>query len=194
MSFPKYEIYKDSGVEWLGEVPEHWDVNPLKYHAQIFPSNVDKKTYEGQTKILLCNYTDVYYNEMIIEGMHFMPASATEEQISKFGLRTGDVIFTKDSETSDDIAISAYVPSDIPGVICGYHLSIVRPDPMSNGAFIKRFFDSSPAKAYFQVSANGLTRVSLSQYATDNVPTPIPPLLEQTQIVRFLAYIPQVDK
>ncbi|NVZ11441.1 restriction endonuclease subunit S [Allochromatium humboldtianum] len=31
MSFPRYERYKDSGVEWLGEVPEHWEVRPLKY-------------------------------------------------------------------------------------------------------------------------------------------------------------------
>lgn len=31
MSFPKYEVYKDSGVEWLGEVPEHWDIKRLKY-------------------------------------------------------------------------------------------------------------------------------------------------------------------
>ena len=30
MSFPKYEAYKDSGVEWLGEVPEHWKVFPLR--------------------------------------------------------------------------------------------------------------------------------------------------------------------
>ncbi|MFM7471592.1 MAG: restriction endonuclease subunit S, partial [Nodosilinea sp.] len=30
MSFPKYEAYKDSGVEWLGEVPEHWDIHSLK--------------------------------------------------------------------------------------------------------------------------------------------------------------------
>ena len=27
MSFPRYELYKDSGVEWLGEVPEHWSFN-----------------------------------------------------------------------------------------------------------------------------------------------------------------------
>ena len=31
MSFPRYESYKDSGVEWLGEVPKHWKVMPLKY-------------------------------------------------------------------------------------------------------------------------------------------------------------------
>ena len=29
MSFPRYPKYKDSGVEWLGQVPEHWD-SPLK--------------------------------------------------------------------------------------------------------------------------------------------------------------------
>ena len=34
MSFPKYPAYKNSGVEWLGEVPEHWDVRPLKYGMQ----------------------------------------------------------------------------------------------------------------------------------------------------------------
>jgi type I restriction enzyme S subunit len=186
MSFPKYEAYKDSGVEWLGEVPEHWSVEALKYHAQVFPSNVDKKAYEGQAHIRLCNYTDVYYNDQIIEGMDFMPATATEEQIDRFSLRAGDVIFTKDSETSDDIAIASYVPRDLPGVICGYHLSMVRPDKTSDGAFIKRFFDSCSAKAYFEISANGLTRVGLSQYATDNVPIPIPPLSEQAQIARFL--------
>ncbi|MCX5952791.1 MAG: restriction endonuclease subunit S [Cyanobacteria bacterium] len=30
MSFPRYPAYKPSGVEWLGEVPEHWEVMPLK--------------------------------------------------------------------------------------------------------------------------------------------------------------------
>ena len=30
MSFPRYEKYKDSGVEWLGEVPEHWDVEAVQ--------------------------------------------------------------------------------------------------------------------------------------------------------------------
>ena len=34
MSFPKYPKYKDSGVEWLGEVPEHWDVDRLKWSVE----------------------------------------------------------------------------------------------------------------------------------------------------------------
>ena len=186
MSFPKYESYRNSGVEWLGEVPEHWNVEPLKRSCQIFPSNVDKKSYEEQTPVLLCNYTDVYYNEEIVSGMQLMSATATKEQIEKFTLQAGDVVFTKDSESADDIAIAAYIPQDLPGVICSYHLSVVRSSAETDGAFVKRFFDSQSAKAYFAVSANGLTRVGLSQYATDNIPTPIPPLSEQTQIARFL--------
>lgn len=186
MTFSKYSTYKDSGVEWLGEVPEHWEVKPLKYGCSVFPSNVDKKSYEGQKSVFLCNYTDVYYNEKITEGMNFMPASATDEQIVKFSLRAGDVIFTKDSETADDIAIATYVPENIPGVICGYHLSIARPSQYTDGNFIKRFFDSHSAKSYFAVSANGLTRVGLSQYSTDNLPVPFPPKVEQTRIARFL--------
>ena len=35
MSFPRYPAYKDSGVEWLGEVPEHWDLPKLKHVARF---------------------------------------------------------------------------------------------------------------------------------------------------------------
>ncbi|TCT22035.1 restriction endonuclease subunit S [Thiobaca trueperi] len=46
MSFPRYERYKDSGVEWLGEVPEHWIAAKLKWHASIF-SGSDQKHEDG---------------------------------------------------------------------------------------------------------------------------------------------------
>src|SRR5947209_3071152 len=134
MSFPRYPKYKDTGVEWLGEMPEHWEVKRLKRACHVFPSNVDKKAHEGETPVLLCNYTDVYYNETITAGMDFMDASASSDQIDKFTLRAGDTIITKDSETADDIAIGAYVPADLPGVVCGYHLSMVRPLPDTDGA------------------------------------------------------------
>lgn len=35
MSFPRYPAYKDSGVEWLGQVPEHWDVVPIKRNYAV---------------------------------------------------------------------------------------------------------------------------------------------------------------
>ena len=186
MSFPRYEKYKDSGVEWLGEVPEGWEVVRLKQVCQVFPSNVDKKSYEDQPPIKLCNYTDVYYNEAITSELEFMAATATIEQIQKFSLKAGDTIITKDSETADDIAIAAYVPEDLPGIICGYHLSMIRPKADVCGSFIKRLFDSWYAKSKFAVLANGLTRVGLGQYALDNIELPFPPLPDQRAIAAFL--------
>ncbi len=186
MSFPRYENYKDSGVEWLGDVPEHWDVKRLKQVCEVFPSNVDKKTYENETPVLLCNYTDVYYNENITPQIDFMAATASADQIKKFTLRGGDTIITKDSETADDIAIAAYVPQDMPGVICGYHLSMIRPREATCGAFMKRLFDSIYVKSCCAVYANGLTRVGLGQYALDNLEMPFPPKSEQQTIAAFL--------
>jgi type I restriction enzyme S subunit len=186
VSFPRYPAYKDSGVEWLPVIPTGWEINRLKRFCTVFPSNVDKKSVEGEAPVKLCNYTDVYYNDSICAEMEFMDATASEEQVKKFSLRAGDVIITKDSETTDDIAIAAYVPETLPGVICGYHLSMIRPRGGVSGAYVKRIFDSIYAKSLFAVRANGLTRVGLSQYAVDNVELPLPPSHEQLAIATFL--------
>ena len=186
MSLPMYREYKDSGVSWLQSVPAHWSVLRLKYACMVFPSNVDKHFRDDEPSVQLCNYTDVYYNEKITADMQFMEASASADQIAKFTLQAGDTIITKDSETADDIAIAAYVPEDLPGVVCGYHLSMIRPYSGTSGAFVKRLFDSIYAKARFAVAANGLTRVGLGQYALDNVELPFPPFDEQVAIAAFL--------
>lgn len=186
MSFPRYPAYKDSGVEWLGEVPEHWEVVRLKQACEVFPSNVDKHSRDDEPPVLLCNYTDVYYNEKITQDMAFMSATATPEQIARFTLKAGDTIITKDSETADDIAISAYVPRDLTGVVCGYHLSMIRPRSAVCGAFVKRLFDSGYLKSKVAVAANGLTRVGLGQYAIDNLEVPLPPEAEQVLVSSFL--------
>ena len=115
-----------------------------------------------------------------------MAATASADQIKKFTLRKGDTIITKDSETADDIAIAAYVPQDLSGVICGYHLSMVRPLEATCGAFVKRLFDSIYVKSCCAVSANGLTRVGLGRYALDNLEMPFPPKAEQKIITAFL--------
>lgn len=186
MSIPKYPIYKQSSVSWLETVPSHWHVLRLKQACEVFPSNVDKHSRDDEPQALLCNYTDVYYNERITADMSFMAATASVEQIARFTLKGGDTIITKDSETADDIAIAAYVPEDLPGVVCGYHLSVVRPRTSTCGAFVKRLFDSFYVKAKFAVAANGLTRVGLGQYTLDNIELPFPPLEEQLEIAAFL--------
>jgi type I restriction enzyme S subunit len=186
MSFKSFDEHHHSGVEWLGAIPSHWEVDRLKRRCRVIASNVDKKSRDGEADVMLCNYTDVYYNDVIDRSIDFMPATATAEQIDRFTLLAGDTIITKDSEEADDIAISAYVPESLQGVICGYHLSIIRPLSRADGAFVKRLFDSQYVRAKAEIQANGLTRVGLGLSAIQNLEMPWPPIDEQRRIAAFL--------
>ena len=181
-----YQAYRDSRVEWLGEVPAHWEVKRLKEFASVQLSNVDKKAVGGQYGVLLCNYVDVYYNDRVQAGIDFMPATATPEQIRRFSLHKGDVLITKDSETWEDIAVPAVVTANLSGVLCGYHLAHVRPQAQCDGAFLSRCIAAIGLRAQFQVAANGITRFGLTSHAVRNVKLTLPPLGEQRAIAAFL--------
>jgi len=58
VSGQKYGVYpasKHSGGGWLGNIPTHWSANKLKFVANAFASNVDKKTKDGELPVQLCN-------------------------------------------------------------------------------------------------------------------------------------------
>ena len=174
---------KDSGVEWLGDIPEHWKVRKLKYVADCFPSNIDKHLKEDEKSVRLCNYTDVYKNDFITNNMNLMIATATDDQIKKFTLLKGDVIITKDSETANDIAVPALVNEDLENVVCGYHLSVLRPTINLQGDYLFRALQCKPINIQFEVCSNGVTRVGLGVYDLKKAKIPIPLLEEQKAIV-----------
>lgn len=184
--FKPYSAYRSSGVEWLGEIPSHWEVKRLKTLAAVQLSNVDKKSVEGQATVRLCNYTDVYYHERITTDIEFMPATATPDQVRRFSLQAGDVLITKDSESWTDIAVPAVVTDDLPGVLCGYHLAHIRPDDECDGAFLSRAFAAIGPRDQFQIAANGITRFGLGGDAISTGVFAAPALPEQRAIAAFL--------
>jgi type I restriction enzyme S subunit len=150
-------------------------------------SHVDKHTFDGETPVRLCNYVDVYKNDRIAEGLDFMEASAEPREIGKFQIRHGDVLATKDSETPDDIAVPALVAGDLPGVLCGYHLALIRRrSARVSGAFLFWLHASKPFRAQYEAKAVGVTRWGLSQYAFRELVIPLPPLSEQERIAAYL--------
>ena len=184
-----YPRMKDSGVPWLGEVPEHWDVRRLRNAAEMRVSSVDKHTKDGELTVRLCNYVDVYKNDRIQEQMTFMPATATAEEIERFRLHNGDVLITKDSESWNDIGVPALVVTSADDLVCGYHLALLRPfRQLLCGDYLYRSLQSTAVSYQFHVEANGVTRYGLSHAAIKSIWLPIPSLSEQTAIVRFLDY------
>lgn len=178
---------KDSGIEWLGEIPAEWEIRQLKRVAWFRSSNVDKITRDDENSVQLCNYTDVYYAEHITDSICFMNASATQNQISQFQLKSGDVIITKDSEASNDIAVPAFVPKTLPNVICGYHLALIRSyTDIVFGEYLFRAFQTNSIALQFEIEANGITRYGLSLSSIGNALFPIPPLEEQRLIIEYI--------
>lgn len=181
-----YPGYKESGLPWLGRVPGHWETRRLRHVCDMRVSNVDKHTKPGETPVRLCNYVDVYKNERIRESMHFMEASASEDERIRFGLRIGDVLITKDSEQWNDIGVPSLVEVEYPDLVCGYHVAILRPRSGLHGSFLLRALQSHFIAAQFHVEANGVTRYGLSHGAIQSIAIPLPPPAEQAAIVRFL--------
>ena len=182
-----YPKYKDSGVEWIGEVPEHWGVEKLKWIAKVRLSNIDKKSKEEELAVELCNYVDVYYNDNITSDIDFMKATARQDQIDILSLVEGDVLITKDSEIPDDIAVPAFVPSSLHGVVCGYHLAHVRPyRKYADGNYLFWSFSAHGISDQFEISANGVTRFGIGKQAIDNSVFLTPPIEEQGAIAAYL--------
>lgn len=178
---------KDSGVKWIGEIPEHWGVEKIKNLSEVKPSNVDKKTKDNEPSVLLCNYTDVYNNEFITMDLDFMKATATYDQIKKLSLNVGDIIITKDSESADDIAVPAIVTEKLENVVCGYHLAVIRPNEEKiYPKFLFRSFESDKINKQFEHGANGVTRFGLGTYPIKNAYVCQPPLSEQKEIANYL--------
>lgn len=187
LSVKSYPVYKDSGVEWLGDVPEHWEVKRLKDLSYIQNSNVDKKSYVDEIPVKLCNYVDVYKNEFINSSLNFMNATATKSEIKQFVINEGDVFITKDSETCEDIAIPAISTESLENVICGYHLAQFRTkEKIFLGSYLFRLFQSKSYGFRFVISAKGITRVGLGQSVIADSLTPVPPISEQRLIATYL--------
>ena len=160
---------------------------PLKRLSAIRSSNVDKVVEDNEIPIRLCNYVDVYYNDQIHPALEFAAGSAKQSEIDRFGLRPGDVLITKDSETPDDIAVPALVVQGADDLVCGYHLALLRPNPSRlNGTFLFYALKSRSLQAAFSVLAQGITRFGLTLNGIGSVPVPLPDLPTQKAIADFL--------
>ncbi len=172
---------------WVEKLPDEWKKSRIDSVADVFFSNVDKHTFDDETSVRLCNYTDVYKNDTITGAIDFMEASADLREVEKFQIRQGDLLVTKDSETPDDIAISALVGEELPGVLCGYHLAMIRPrSKRVNGPFLFWLHASKQFRSQYEARAVGVTRFGLPQYTFRSAIIPLPPLTEQERIAAFL--------
>ena len=178
---------KDTGIDWIGKIPEHWELRRLKFSSNIELSSVDRHVNENEKQVLICHYPHVYNNEKITKTTRFDTGTCTVTELEKFWLKEDDVLITKDSETPDDIGVPAYVTENMEGTVCGYHLAqITSIKRLLLGSFLFRFLQTYLSNAYFEINSNGVTRFGLGKDSIGSLIIIQPPIEEQEKITEFL--------
>jgi type I restriction enzyme S subunit len=177
------EIFPESGPT----LPDGWRAEPITTVSNVRFSGVDKKSAEGEIAVRLCNYMDVFSNRRITADLPFMDATAKAREIEAFSLQRGDVVFTKDSETAEDIGASAVVAEPLNNVICGYHLGVARAKPKHvTGEYLAYALRHPWVREEFRKAANGVTRFGLNLDVMDQVHVLVPSLERQSAIAAAL--------
>lgn len=176
---------KPSGIEWLGDVPEHWEVKSLRRIGQVQNGlNIGGDAFGSGEPFV--SYGDVYNNPNVPEVPSGLVESSVEDQ-QKCGLEVGDVLFTRTSETVDDIGVASTCLRSIPRSTFAGFLIRFRP---SIGVLDPRYstflFRNQGIQRHFSGTMNIVTRASLSQDLLKQLPVCLPPIEEQVEIAEFI--------
>ncbi|MGF6398419.1 type I restriction enzyme S subunit [Pseudomonas frederiksbergensis] len=175
----------NSGIEWLGEVPEHWEVKSLRYLGFCQNGINIGAEYFGSGYPFV-SYGDVYRNGVLPEHVSGLVQSSENDR-KAYSVIAGDVIFTRTSETIDEIGLSSVCLSTISDASFAGFLIRFRPKNRTlDPGFSKYYFRSILLRGFFTKEMNLVTRASLSQDLLKKLPVPLPALDEQRQIANFL--------
>ncbi|ATA22475.1 restriction endonuclease subunit S [Gibbsiella quercinecans] len=176
---------KDSGVEWLGEVPDHWAIKPLRYLGDCQNGiNIGAEAFGSGFPFV--SYGDAYKNRVLPDNGSGLVQSTAEDR-KKYSLLRGDVLFTRTSETIEEIGFaSACIKSIENACFAGF---LIRFRPESSDLCVeysKYYFSNQLLRIFFTKEMNLITRASLSQDLLKMMPVVIPPVDEQEKIAELL--------
>ena len=187
MKFKQYSEMKNSGVDWIDQIPKNWNIKRLKFVTKFDLSTVDRHEYDDEIQVSICHYPQVYNNEIISSNTELSQGTCSEKELEKFRLKKDDVLITKDSETRAEIGVPAYIEDNFQNTVCGYHLAQLSSDKNQIlGDFLFRYLQSDFANAYFETESTGITRYGLDKNSINNLRILLPSISEQKLILEFL--------
>lgn len=184
----KYEKYKDSGIEWIGEIPEHWEKYRLGIIGKFSSSGIDKKLVDNEPKVKIINYTDIYgnVNSILDSSKDYMIVTTPQSKIDEHSVKKGDLIFTPSSETKEDIGLSALVIEDLENTAFSYHVLRFQFTRIVDLNFKKYICNNYYVLNHFSRNSQGTTRQTLGRNDFKTVEIILPTPEEQTAIANYL--------
>ena len=179
-----YPEMRDSGIDWLGEVPAHWDVRRLAQFGNLSKGSGGNKDDERSAGVPCIRYGDLYttHHNFIQRSRSFISNKKVAEYATT---RFGDVLFASSGETIDEIGKSAanVMQAD---ACCGGDVIIFRPTESVDARYLGYVMDCPPVAAQKARMGRGITVMHIYAAQLKYLVIPVPPLMEQTAIARFL--------
>ena len=186
----KYDSYKDSGVDWMNEIPSSWEKSRIRMVGDLYGGLTGKKGNDFNNEDNPSNkpfvpFTNIFNNTYISKD-HFQYVNVEENENQNRVLKN-DLFFLMSSESYEDLGKCSILLDDVEELylnsFCkGFRIKDSKVYPL----FLNYQLLGSLHKEMISVEGNGFTRINLRQDRLLDIPVFIPPLYEQQQIVSFL--------
>ncbi|TVT71208.1 MAG: restriction endonuclease subunit S [Pseudomonas sp.] len=182
-NFPTYPAYKDSGVEWLGDVPEHWNISPLKFSASCNDTVLPDST-DDDYEIEYVEISDVNEMSGITGSTSYKFADAPSR--ARRMLQDGDVLVSTVRTYLRAIAPVVAPPENL---IASTGFAVVRPRKgILDGAFLGYMLRAEWWISEVIARSVGVSYPAINASDLIGLNVPVPAWHEQTQIARFLGH------
>lgn len=184
-----YSNYKDSGVKWLGQIPQHWEVIPFgrKFtYGKGLPITKADLTEEGESVISYGQiHSKINTGTSISENLVKKVSSDFLNSHPQCLLSQGDFVFADTSEDLEGVGACAFNDYEKP-LFAGYHTVIARPYQIEYPKYFAYLFQSSSWRNMVQTIANSVKVYSITKGLLRRTYLLFPPLSEQLSIVSYL--------
>lgn len=179
---------KDSGIEWIGEIPADWTIKRLKYQFDFGKGLSITKADLVENGIAVISYGQIHSKEnngteVNDSLIRFIPSDS--EVVSPNSLlHKGDFVFADTSEDLDGCGNCVYVDSDNE-LYAGYHTIILK-NKEANGKYLAYLFQTDNWRKQIRAKVSGVKVFSISRKILSEAINIVPPIEVQAKIVAIL--------
>lgn len=182
---------KDSGIEWLGQIPERWSVRPLKHlltHLVDCPHSTPE--YDEDGEFFVVRTADIEPGRVRISQIRKCSGSTYRERVSRLVPRGGDILYSREGER---FGMAALVPPGTP-VCLGQRMMQLRPGSEVLPGFLMWALNAKPATEFVKVDTVGATSPRVNIPTIAEIPIAFPSLAVQRETLDWLeSHIQRID-
>jgi type I restriction enzyme S subunit len=186
MSFPRYPKYKDSGIDWLGEVPEHWRVSKLGYASKLRGGFAFSAADFGIDGIVVIRMNNLKRGQVDLTEAARIPESCCNQAVA---LAEGDLIWGMSGSTGATGSLGNYARVRADDLPCQLNQRVGR--FVVDKSFLDLdFLENVIQTAYFyeqvMLLVTGTAQFNVSSEQVESCSIALPTVNEQRAIAKFL--------